>query len=139
MPTKESKAKSTRSKKPMPAFTKAPEEMVRLFEDAMKDFPMADQRKMFGYPAAFVNGNMFAGLFQEEMFLRLSDEDRAAIRHEYGTKLFEPIPGRPMRGYVLVPRYVLNSPRLLRMWLGKGIEYARSLPPKVKKQRTKAD
>jgi len=127
---------ATRAKKPMPKFTKAPEEMVRLFGDALKDFPMATTRKMFGYPAAFVNGNMFTGLFQEEMFLRLSDEDRAAIRKEYGTPLFEPIPGRPMRNYVLVPHYILKSPRLLRTWVTKGMEYAKSLPPK--KQRTKA-
>ena len=128
---------ATKIKKPMPAFTKAPGEMVSLFEKAMKDFPMATQRKMFGYPAAFVNGNMFTGLFQEEMFLRLCDEDRAAIRKEYGTPLFEPMPGRPMRGYVVVPRYVLNSPRLLRAWLTKGMEYCKSLPPKVKREAKK--
>ncbi len=123
-------------KKPMPAFTKVPDELVQLFERALKDFPMAIQRKMFGYPCAFVNGNMFTGLFQDEMFLRLNDEDRAAIRKEYGTELFEPMPGRPMRQYVLVPRYVRNSPRLLRTWLTKSMEYAKSLPPKVKKSRT---
>jgi len=128
---------ATKTKKPMPAFTKAPEEMTQRFEHALKDFPMATQRKMFGYPAAFVNGNMFTGLFQEEMFLRLSDEDRAAIRKEYGTPLFEPMPGRPMRGYVVVPRYVLNSPRLLRTWLTKGMEYCKSLPPKVKREAKK--
>lgn len=123
----------------MPKFTKAPAETVRLFENALKDFPMATQRKMFGYPCAFVNGNMFTGLFQDEMFLRLSDEDRAAIRKDAsrGTPLFEPMPGRPMRQYVLVPHYVLKSPRLLRAWLTKGMEYAKSLPPK--KQRTKKD
>jgi TfoX/Sxy family transcriptional regulator of competence genes len=76
---------------------------------------------------------MFVGLFQDEMFLRLNDEDRAAIRKEYGTPLFEPMPGRPMRSYVLVPRYVLKSPRLLRTWLTKGMEYAQALPPKVKR------
>ncbi len=76
------KAKTDKPKRAMPAFTKAPEGMVEKFERAMKDFPMVTQRKMFGYPAAFVNGNMFAGLFQQEMFLRLSDEDRAAIRKE---------------------------------------------------------
>ena len=113
--------------------------MVNLFEKAMKDFPMATTRKMFGYPAAFVNGNMFTGLFQDEMFLRLSDEDRAAIRKEYGTPLFEPMPGRPMPGYVLVPKYVRNSPKLLRSWLTKGMEYTKSLPPKAKRQRTKKD
>ena len=123
-------------KTPMPKFTKAPEELVQLFERAMKDFPMAIQRKMFGYPCAFVNGNMFTGLFQDEMFLRLSDEDRAAIRKEYGTPLFEPMPGRPMRQYVLVPHYILKSPRLLRTWLTKGMGHAKALPPK--KQRTKA-
>jgi len=121
----------------LPKFTKAPEEMVRLFGNALKDFPMATTRKMFGYPAAFVNGNMFTGLFQEEMFLRLSDEDRAAIRKEYGTPLFEPIPGRPMRNYVLVPHYILKSPRLLWTWVTKGMEYAKSLPPKVKRSRAR--
>ena len=134
MPKTESKAEA---KKATPKFTKAPEEMVRLFENALEDFPVVETRKMFGYPAAFVNGNMFAGLFQDEMFLRLSDEDRAAIRSEYGTKLFEPMPGRPMRGYVLVPRSVLKSPRLLRTWLTKEMEYAKTLPPK--KQRTRKD
>ena len=128
-------AKSKTSKRAMPAFTKAPEEMVRTFEHAMKDFPMVTPRKMFGYPAAFINGNMFAGLFQERMFLRLSDEDRAAIRKEYGAPLFEPMPGRPMRGYVEVPRYVLKSPRLLRTWLTKGMEYTKTLPAKGKKSR----
>ena len=133
------KAETEKPKRAMPAFTKAPEEMVRTFESAMKDFPMAMQRKMFGYPAAFVNGNMFAGLFQDEMFLRLADDDRAAIRKEYGTPLFEPMPSRPMRGYVEVPRYVLKSPRLLRTWQTKGMEYTKTLPAKGKKQRTKTD
>ncbi len=123
--------------KPKPAFSKAPEEMVQLFTSAMKDFPMATMRKMFGYPCAFVNGNMFTGLFQDEMFLRLSDKDRAAIRKEYGTKLFEPMQGRPMREYVMVPHYVLKSPRLLRTWLTKGMEYAKTLPEK--KKRSKAE
>ena len=134
MPDKpKARASASSAKRAMPEFTQAPEEMVDQFERAMKDFPMATPRKMFGYPCAFVNGNMFAGLFQEEMFLRLSDEDRAAIRKQYGTPLFEPIPGRPMRGYVLVPRYVLNSQKLLRTWLTKGMEYCKALPPKVKR------
>ena len=37
---------------------------------------IGDQRKMFGYPCAFVNGNMFAGLFQTGLFLRLSEPER---------------------------------------------------------------
>ena len=30
-----------------------------------------EQRKMFGYPALFVRGNMFAGLVRDTMILRL--------------------------------------------------------------------
>lgn len=122
------------AKKPMPKFTKSPEELVKQFENAMKDFPMATTRKMFGYPCAFVNGNMFTGLFQGEMFLRLNDKDREAIRKKYATPLFEPMPGRPMRNYVLIPRDVLKSPRLLRNWLTKGMEYAKTLPSKTRKK-----
>jgi TfoX/Sxy family transcriptional regulator of competence genes len=130
------KSGSDKPKRVMPSFTKAPDDLVRTFENAMKDFPTAVQRKTFGYPSAFINGNMFAGLFQQEMFLRLSDEDRSAMRSQYGTSLFEPLPGRPMRGYVLVPRYVLNSTKLLKTWLAKGMAYAGSLPPKVKKKKS---
>ena len=31
---------------------------------------------MFGYPAVFVNGNMFAGLVRDKMILRLGETDR---------------------------------------------------------------
>ncbi|MGE5265341.1 MAG: TfoX/Sxy family protein [Acidobacteriota bacterium] len=132
-----SKAKAKAPAKAMPNFEPAPEELVHTFADAMKDFPMATQRKMFGYPAAFVNGNMFAGLFQDAMFLRLSDEDRAAFRSEYSARLFEPMPGRPMRGYVLVPRFVLKSPKLLKAWTSKAMEYTGSLPPKASRSKAK--
>ncbi len=136
-PTKKvpSKKASKTPARQMPAFTPAPEEMVDLFENAMKDLPTAEPRKMFGYPAAFANGNLFAGLFQQDMFLRLSDTDRASFRSEYGARLFEPMPGRPMRGYVLVPRYVLSSHGLLRSWLGKAIAYVKTLPPKPSRAR----
>ena len=135
--TPKSKARTKSPSKAMPNFTPAPEELVHSFDNAMKDFPMATQRKMFGYPAAFVNGNMFAGLFQDAMFLRLSDEDRAAFRSEYGARLFEPIPGRPMRGYVLVPRFVLKSHKHLNAWTRKAMDYTGSLPPKVSRSKVK--
>lgn len=31
---------------------------------------------MFGYPACFVNGHIFMGLYREDMIVRLSEEDR---------------------------------------------------------------
>ena len=46
-----------------------------LLEEAMGTRE-CERRKMFGCPAWFVNGNMFAGAFADRIFLRLSEEDR---------------------------------------------------------------
>ena len=72
----------------------APDALVRAFENAMKNWPMAERRKMFGYPTAFINAQMFAGLFRDRMFLRLSETDRIKFMAEHATGPFEPVPGR---------------------------------------------
>ena len=120
-----------------PKWQRAPDSLVAAFDKAMLPFPQAERRKMFGYPSAFANGNMFAGLFQDSMVLRLPDEDRAKFLKLKGAHPFEPMAGRPMREYVVVPDGVMKSSRQLNAWLGKSFEYARSLPPKVKKAKKK--
>src|SRR5262249_43711000 len=92
-------------KREMPKWTKAPESLMVTFSNAVERLPTLEARKMFGYPAAFVNGNMFAGLFQSSMIVRLSEDDR----RRSGAPAFEPMPGRPMREYVVVPKDVLGS------------------------------
>ncbi len=121
-----------KSKRAMPHFGKAPEALVRTFENAMKDFPMTQQRLTFGYPSAFVNGNMFAGLHNDNMILRLSPEDAAKMQD---AKTFEPMPGRPMKGWVAVPPRVLNSASELNAWMEKALEFTKTLPPKGKRGR----
>ena len=96
----------------------------------MRQFPQAQVRKMFGYPAAFVNGNMLAGLFQDSMMLRLSASDLTDIREQAGAQPFEPMPGRVMREYVVVPNAILKSKAELRTWVGRAFAYASSLPAK---------
>src|SRR6266481_3930164 len=56
-------------------WRKSPQELIDLFQSVMPG-PPAAQRKMFGYPAGFVNGNMFMGLFQDDMILRLPESRR---------------------------------------------------------------
>jgi TfoX/Sxy family transcriptional regulator of competence genes len=83
-------------------FRKSPQELVDTFE-AVVPGPPAQQRKMFGYPAAFVNSNMFMGLFAESMLIRLPEELRDSLLELPGAKVFEPMPGRAMREYVVLP------------------------------------
>jgi hypothetical protein len=77
---------------------KSPQDLIDTFE-AVVPGPPAQQRKMFGYPAAFVNGNMFMGLFAESMLIRLPQELRDNLLELPDASVFEPMPGRPMREY----------------------------------------
>ncbi len=123
----------TTSPRAMPKWRPAPDKLKQVFEKAIQSFPETEPRNVFGYPAAVVNGHMFAGLHQEDMILRQGEVDRAQLLKRPGAKLFEPMPGRPMREYVVVPSPILKSATQLNNWLEKALTYTRSLPPKVPK------
>jgi TfoX/Sxy family transcriptional regulator of competence genes len=111
-------------------FRKSPQELVDTSE-AVVPGPPAQQRKMFGYPAAFVNSNMFMGLFAESMLIRLPEELRDSLLELPGAKVFEPMPGRAMREYVVLPPALIADRVKLSQWVAKSFEYARSLPSKA--------
>ena len=90
---------------------------------------------MFGYPCAFVQGNLFMGLFEQSMMLRLCETDRATFLALDGAGPFEPMAGRPMKEYALVPVEMLRRPDELTAWVRRSLDYAASLPPKEKKPK----
>ena len=109
---------------------KSPPALVKAFEAAAGSLRGVERRKMFGYPAVFVNGNMFAAFHRDGMVLRLGDGDRDRFLEQPGAKPFVAM-GRPMKQWVLVPSAVLRSKPRLRAWLGKALAYGRSLPAKA--------
>jgi TfoX/Sxy family transcriptional regulator of competence genes len=115
-------------------FEKADPEVVNFF-DTIAPGPEVgvEKRKMFGYPCRFVNGNMFAGLHNNNMILRLPEKDRADFV-KLGGRPFEPMPGRIMKEYVVVPKELFRS-RRLKAWIERSLTYASSLPPKRKKAK----
>ncbi len=117
-------------KRAMPKWTKAPESLVAAFTKAAEAVPGATVRKMFGYPAAFLAGNMFAGIFQSSVIVRLPQEIREGLVEE-GGRPFEPMPGRVMKEYVVLPANMARSAQLLHDWIGEAASYARTLPPKA--------
>ncbi len=118
-------------------FTKAPPELIAVFEAAVPGAP-AEKRKMFGYPAAFVNRNMFMSIFGDAMFLRLGDSDAQKLLAIPGAKPFEPMPGRAMRGYIVVPGKVLADRTELSQLVKKSFAHAQSLPAKTQGSRKSA-
>ena len=115
-------------------WRKAPAELVDLFHEAVAGIEGVEVRRMFGYPAAFIGGNMTAGLHQETIMLRLPDDQRQA-RLDAGWSLFEPMPGRPMREYVALPAEVMADATETRAWIERAAAYVRTLPPKEAKPR----
>jgi TfoX/Sxy family transcriptional regulator of competence genes len=116
-------------------WRKSPPELVERFLAALPDDPRVERRQMFGYPCAFTGGNMFTGLHQENMIVRLGDGERAELCALPGSGVFSPMPGRVMREYALVPPSMLSDGRTLARWVRRAFDYAAGLP---KKQAEKA-
>ncbi len=123
----------------MSPWEKPNERLVKLLDETVAtlefDRPV-DYRPMFGCPAYFTGGNMFAGVWQETMMLRLSEDDRGRVTAA-GGRPFEPMPGRVMREYVALPPDMVADRAAAAVWVGKAAAYAASLPPKAKKPRKK--
>lgn len=113
----------------MPSFTKSPTALVERFEAVLSAFPDAQRRPMFGYPAAFVGGNMATSLFADRWVVRLPP-DGIESAQAAGAEAFEPMAGRPMKGFVVVPRADVDDDAAIRSWVERGLALARSLPAK---------
>lgn len=112
------------------AWSKAPTELVDRFAAAVAGIEGLEQRKMFGYPAAFIGGNMVTGLHAESWIVRLSEKDRSSLAAQ-GWLTFAPMPGRPMREYLTLPAAVAADPQTARGWVERAAAYGRTLSPKT--------
>jgi TfoX/Sxy family transcriptional regulator of competence genes len=99
------------------------------FQKLVPPDPAVSTRPMFGNLSAFVNGNMFCGLFGEDLFVRVSEADQAKLRKQ-GGKVFEPMAGRAMTGYVVVPAGWQKKPDATRSWIVTALGWSKALPPK---------
>jgi len=113
-----------------PKWRPVPEPLRRTFVDAVGRLNGAEVRNMFGCPAAFINGNMLAGVHQESVLVRLPEEARR-VALEKGWRPFEPMPGRVMREYMVLPKAVVDTKATLNSWLAQALAYAASLPAKA--------
>lgn len=118
------------------AWAKTPDSLKAAFETLLPADPRVERRKMFGLPCAFVNGNMFAGVHESSLILRLGEADRDAARREIGARDFAPM-GRLMRAYVAVSEPTGEDLDVMRLWLARALAFAADLPAKAKKPRKK--
>lgn len=124
------------SKPEMPSFTKSPPELVDRFAAVLDGHPEAERRQMFGYPAAFIGGNMATGLFADRWVVRLPDaEIEPALAG--GAETFEPMPGRPMKAFVTIPTADVDDDAAIAAWVRRGLAHAAAMPAKPAKSPTR--
>ena len=128
------RTKSAADRKENPrVWRKSSPSLVNLFDAVIPRDARIERRMMFGYPAAFLNGHLFAGLHQENFILKLSPADRDQLTTECNIPAFEPIPGRAMHEYRALPESMLCDRRTLTAWLARSMAYVAAKPPKSKK------
>lgn len=118
-----------------PKWRKSPPELVAFFDAAIGDNPPVELKKMFGYPAAFLNTHLYAGLHQENMILRLPEADRKELIEKHGASVFAPMDGRVMKEYVSLPPAMLVDPAALAPWVSKAMGFVANMPPKKPKTK----
>ena len=115
---------------PKATFAKSPPELVERFLAVTADVPGTEQRKMFGYPALFVGGNMVSGLYESSWHVRLAEADQVELLRVPGAGPVEIMPGRAMPGYVALPPSVIADDSAVRAWIDRAVGFGRTLPPK---------
>jgi TfoX/Sxy family transcriptional regulator of competence genes len=114
----------------MAGFAKSPPELVERFDAFVSRFDGVERRKMFGYPALFVGGNLVTGLYEASWMIRLPEADLAELLALPGAAPFSPMAGRTMKGYGTLPVAVVEDDAALERWVRRAIDHAASLPPK---------
>jgi TfoX/Sxy family transcriptional regulator of competence genes len=111
------------------------EEAKAAFSKLVPDEPAVTLKPMFGQLSAFVNGNMFCGIFGEELMVRLPETEIAVVKKQ-GGRDFEPMAGHKMGGYVIVPGDWRAKPAPAVALIKKALAHARAMPAKTAKAKT---
>ena len=101
------------------------------FRSLAPDGPDVEVKPMFGQLAAFVNGNMFAGLFGSAVGVKLPEDAAAELSALPGSGTFGP-EERPMGGYRALPPDMDDGEA--SVWLERAREHVATFPPKKKKR-----
>jgi len=108
---------------------KSTPEAQAAFRQLVPDDERVSVRPMFGSVAAFANGYMCMGLYGGQLFFRLGDPESSQLIAA-GAGRLEPMPGRPMRDYLVVPGDWQARPDEARRLALASLEHTVALPPK---------
>jgi hypothetical protein len=109
------------------------ERLAERIRETVSDLAIGDpveEKKMFGGLAFLLGGHMaVAASGQGGLMVRCAPEDTEALIGEPGASRME-MRGRTMDGWLRVSTEAVEAESDLERWVGRGLAYAGSLPPK---------
>lgn len=117
------------------AFPRPTPAATAFFQALLPEHPEVRVKPMFGCQAAFAREQMFLGTFGDEVFLRLPEDARETLMELSGARAFEPLPGRVMVEYVLLPRAFRDELERARPWVERSLEQALAAPARARRSR----
>lgn len=106
------------------------EELVNRLRELLATERGVDEKRMFGGLAFLINGNMaVAASGRGGLMVRVPPEDTAAfVARDHVEPMI--MAGRETRGWIRVGDAGLRTTQQLRSWVTRGVDHAKSLPPK---------
>lgn len=105
------------------------EGLATRIRETLEGAPDIVEKKMFGGAGYLANGNMAVGIHGDDLIVRVAAEATAELLARPHVRPFD-ITGKPMKGWLLVGPEALGDDAAFADWIGRGVAYARSLPPK---------
>jgi TfoX/Sxy family transcriptional regulator of competence genes len=102
------------------------------FRRLVRQTPGVEVKPMFGSLGAFVNGNMYAGLFGTDVGVKLDATGLEELRALPGSGPFGPAE-RPMGGYLSLPPDLSEEQQT--DWVDRARDHVAALPPRVRKPK----
>ena len=96
---------------------------------ALQDEPAVTERRIFGGLAFMVHGRLAVCAINDgALMVRVDPATSRSLVHEPEVRQFE-MDGRELDGWLEVGAEAVAEDDALGAWVGRGVSYARSLPP----------
>lgn len=105
------------------------EKLAQRVRKTLAAHPGIIEKRMFGGLAFIIQGNMFCGVLNEDLIVRTGPESYEGALAEPHVRPMD-FTGRPIKSMVFVGPKAYRSDEGLNKWIQRGLEFARSLPPK---------
>jgi hypothetical protein len=108
------------------------EDLANRIRELVSEEPGVVEQKMFGGLAFLIGGHMSVSASgRGGLLLRVPPEETESLLTKPHAEPFE-MRGKTMDGWLRVDADGLKTKRQLERWVARGVDYARSLPPKQK-------